>query len=217
MENKATGYICVFRSLKSHWLWHDATKLKWWLDILLSANYTDRKVLIKNKLLVCNRGESIKSMGTWAKEWRTTRNTVKAFFDLLSADGMITYKTDRNTTHITICNYDSYNTSATTDKATNSPQTKQQTRHRLSTNNKDNKDNKENKEDIDIWLQEKKDIFKKMVAPFVDKYGKELCNDFWYYWVQPHKTLKQVKWEGEKYFDIDARLRTFKKNAIKQY
>lgn len=78
-------------------------------------------------------------------------------------------------------------------------------------------DNKSSKEDIDIWLQEKKDRFKKMVAPFVDKYGKELCNDFWYYWVQPHKTLKQVRWEGEKYFDIDARLRTFKKNATKQY
>lgn len=65
------------------------------------------------------------------------------------------------------------------------------------------------------WIKEKRDKLTKMIAPYVNKYGKELCNDFWYYWGQPHKTLKQLKWEGEQYFDVDARLRTFKSNANK--
>lgn len=65
------------------------------------------------------------------------------------------------------------------------------------------------------WLKEKREKLAEIIKPYVDKYGKELCNDFWYYWGQPHKKLKQLRYEGEKYFDVDARLRTFKSNANK--
>ena len=112
-----TGYVKIFRSLKSHWLWSDSTKLKWWLDLILSANYLEQKVLIKNTLIVCKRGETIKSIRTWAKEWRTTDKTVKSFLDLLKNDNMIDYVSDKNTTHITICNYDSYNETVITTSA----------------------------------------------------------------------------------------------------
>lgn len=59
----------------------------------------------------------------------------------------------------------------------------------------------------------KKENFKDLVRPFIEKYGKELCNDFWYYWTQPMSNKSgKLAWENEKKFDIDARLRTFKKN-----
>jgi hypothetical protein len=142
MENKATGYICLFRSLRRHWIWKNEQKLKWWLDILLSANYKDNKVLIKGTLYDCKRGQCVKSTHTWAKEWRTTRNTVAAFLKLLKNDAMIELETLQNTTRITVCNYDSYNTMLTTSSPQPEPQPKPHPHHNLSTNNKDNKDNK---------------------------------------------------------------------------
>lgn len=62
-------------------------------------------------------------------------------------------------------------------------------------------------------IVKKKDAFTKMLIPWVEKYGKELCNSFWKYWTEPNKNKSgQLRWEAEKFFDFDARLRTFKKN-----
>ena len=50
------GWIRLYRSIRKHWLWEDAEKLKWWIDILLHANHQDRKVLIGNELMNIERG-----------------------------------------------------------------------------------------------------------------------------------------------------------------
>lgn len=146
-DNKATGYIKIFRSLKSHWLWNDEKKLRWWIDVLLSANYSDQKVLIKGTLIECKRGQCIKSLHTWAKDWRTTKNTVSTFFKLLQSDAMIGVENMKYTTRITICNYDSYNNQLPESKATASPELNPQPDHSLHPNNKGNKDNKDKKDD----------------------------------------------------------------------
>ena len=58
-----------------------------------------------------------------------------------------------------------------------------------------------------------KEAFKDKIKPFVEKYGADLCNDFWYYWTQPQTNKSgKIAWELEKKFDIDARLRTFRNN-----
>ena len=60
---------------------------------------------------------------------------------------------------------------------------------------------------------QKKAKFTELVKPYVEKYGSELCNDFWKYWTEPHKNKTgQLRWEGERYFDFPNRLGTFKKN-----
>lgn len=141
-DNKATGYIKIFRSLKTHWLWNDGMKLKWWIDILLSANYTDQKILLKGTLIECKRGQSVKSLETWAKDWRTTKKTVSTFFKLLQKDGMILTENVKITTRITICNYDSYNNSV--NEAYHAQET--ESKRSLPPNNKDNKVNKDDDE-----------------------------------------------------------------------
>ncbi|RYZ81801.1 MAG: hypothetical protein EOP04_23315 [Proteobacteria bacterium] len=107
--NHDFGYICLFRSIERHWIYQDEKKLKWWIDILLQVNYTDRKVLIAGVLFDCKRGESLNSLQTWAKRWRTDVSTVRRFLLLLQKDGMIHYKSETKTIRITVCNYDSYN------------------------------------------------------------------------------------------------------------
>jgi hypothetical protein len=108
-ENHQFGFICLFRSIRKNWIWKDAEKLKWWLDILMEVNHAEGKVLISGTLLICNRGESLNSLQTWAKRWHTDVSSVRRFLLLLQKDQMICYKSEGKTTRISVCNYESYN------------------------------------------------------------------------------------------------------------
>ena len=55
------GWIKLSRKLKDHWIWRSETRLKWWIDILLTVNHCDNKVLVKGELYDCGRGQSGKS------------------------------------------------------------------------------------------------------------------------------------------------------------
>lgn len=146
-EKKISGYIKIFRSVKNHWLWQDEKKMFWWLDILLSANYSDQKVLIKGALVECKRGQSIKSLENWAKDWKTTKKTVRSFLELLKKDEMILIENVKITTRITICNYDSYNNPVNGDDPAEETVTTPHSKRTIHPNNKGNKDNKEKKEE----------------------------------------------------------------------
>lgn len=102
------GWVKLYRKTKDHWLWGSERRLKWWLDILLTVNYTDSKVLIRGSLIDCKRGQSIRSLETWAKDWGVSKKTVKDFFLLLQKDNMIEYESVQISTRITVCNYDTY-------------------------------------------------------------------------------------------------------------
>lgn len=102
------GWVKLYRKTKDHWLWGSERRLKWWLDILLTVNYNDSKVLIRGSLIDCKRGQSIRSLETWAKDWGVSKKTVKDFFLLLQKDNMIEYESVQISTRITVCNYDTY-------------------------------------------------------------------------------------------------------------
>jgi len=106
-RDHSQGWIKIHRGIKDHWLWR-SDKLRWWLDILLSVNHTDQKVLIRGELLECKRGQSVRSLETWAREWGVSKQTVKEFLALLQKDRMITRENLKITTRITVCNYDMY-------------------------------------------------------------------------------------------------------------
>lgn len=86
----------------------DPRRLKWWLDILLTVNHSEAKVMIGNKLILTTRGQSVRSLNTWAKEWGVTKGAIRDFFKLLQSDGMITVESLQFTTRITVCNYEGY-------------------------------------------------------------------------------------------------------------
>ena len=66
-----------------------------------------------------------------------------------------------------------------------------------------------------LIIQRKEDFATK-IKPYIENFGKELCNDFWFYWTQPQTSKNgKLAWHGEKKFDIQARLRTFQKNQKK--
>jgi len=88
-----------------------------------------------------------------------------------------------------VCNYDSYQGS----RNTNGTQTKHK---RTQTKN------------------DKKKLFKEGIEPHLEKYGRDLLNDFFAYWTEPTPDGK-MRYEKQKAFAIDRRLGTWAKNQIK--
>lgn len=113
----------MHRCIQKHWIWQDANRFKWWVDLLLMANHEDKKVLFDGALKECKRGELFTSLGKLAERWVVDRGTVRRFLDMLESDAMITRKSTHKMTQIIICNYASYQdvrtTDATTDNTTN--------------------------------------------------------------------------------------------------
>ena len=64
------------------------------------------------------------------------------------------------------------------------------------------------KEDIDA----RKLKFAETLKPFLEIYGKNLCNDFYKYWTEPNRSNTKFRQETEKTWDIVRRLETWAKN-----
>ena len=103
-----SGWIKIHREIAGHWIFQDAEKFKWWIDMLFLASYEDNKTLVKNQITEIKRGQFIGSISFFMKRWDVSKDRVINFLRLLQSDGMIDKKTDKNVTLITICNYESY-------------------------------------------------------------------------------------------------------------
>lgn len=144
------GWICLHRCITKHWIWQDANRLKWWIDLLLRANHEDKKVLMDGSLVECKRSELITSLSTLAKDWGVSRDVVRHFLELLESDTMITRKTTTKYTQISICNYASYQDIATSEPQVSHESTtsEPQLTHTNNNNNNDNNVNKEENNNI---------------------------------------------------------------------
>lgn len=106
---KQGGWIGLYRSIKENWIFENPEYLKAWITILLDVNHSKQKKLIKGKMIICERGQSIKSVGSWAKTFGWTEKRVRTFFNRLILDGMIEREPVYGvTTRLSVCNYDTY-------------------------------------------------------------------------------------------------------------
>ena len=111
IENRQRGFIALFRSLQEHWIYpsdRQFTEYEAWIDLLLEANHKPRPVRVKNKIIQCKRGQSVRSLTRWAERWKWSKSKVYRFLELLESDGMIETVSETVTTRISICNYESY-------------------------------------------------------------------------------------------------------------
>jgi hypothetical protein len=141
----SVGWITLHRKIKDHWVFDNPEYFKAWVSILLDVNHDDNKVMIGGELLTCKRGESLNSVETWVrifgKSW--TKSKVRTFFKMLESDSMIATKGMRKTTHLSVCNYDTYQSSSHTDR-TEIAHRSHTDRTQIYTNNNVNNYNNEN-------------------------------------------------------------------------
>ena len=64
-------------------------------------------------------------------------------------------------------------------------------------------------------IGDRKIQFKELLKPFLASYSKDLLNDFFYYWTEHGVKDKKMKFEKEKSYSVEHRLRTWSKNEIK--
>ena len=102
------GWIKISRELPEHWIWRDADRLKWWLDLLLMASWDDSKQLVGSRLIEIKRGQLVASISYLVKRWGINHNTVIGFLKTLKDEGMITKTSVANVSIITICNYEKH-------------------------------------------------------------------------------------------------------------
>ncbi len=107
------GWICLHRKIQENFLWKEPRKfsrVEAWLDILMEAQHTkEENVMLGNYLLKCYRGQSLKSLDTWAKRWGWTKSATRRFLVLLKKCGQIDTANETITTRLTVCNYGTYN------------------------------------------------------------------------------------------------------------
>lgn len=193
-ENIQLGYISLYRSIQESWIYPNHrkyTEFEAWIDLLMMVNYKDNKALIDKQLVVCERGSTITSELNLGYRWLWGRTSVRSFLQLLEKDGMIMKKSTSKYTHITICNYDTYQISQTTNKQrANNEQTtsEQQPNNERTQLNKDNKDNKGNKDNNSLIAERSKILYDEINA-FIEshpnKYPKTLYRAFYDYFSAP--------------------------------
>lgn len=64
-----------------------------------------------------------------------------------------------------------------------------------------------------MTLEEKESKFiNEVYAVALDNYDSELIDDFCFYWCEPNRSKTKLRFEGQKFFDINRRLRTWYRN-----
>lgn len=132
-ENYGTGWVKVYRSLKTHWIWQDDKYFKIWIDFLMRANHQENTILIDSNLVIVKRGSFITSLKKLAKEYKCSIGRIRHFLKILEIDGMIEPITTHKYTQLTICNYEGYQDGQHTERNGNETGMKRE-RHGNETN-----------------------------------------------------------------------------------
>jgi len=139
------GWISIHRRIQECFLWVDKEpfdRRSAWIDLLLSANHDDKKVMFEGKPVNVKRGDRLTSILALADRWHWSRHKVSNFLNVLESEQMIVQKRDNKKTLITIVNYEVYQTVAE-EKGQQKDTERTSKGHQKDTNNNDNNDNKD--------------------------------------------------------------------------
>jgi hypothetical protein len=193
------GWIKIDRKIFDHWVFADSWKFKAWIDLIGMANHTPAKVEISGQIVTIDRGQFFRSIDSLANRWSTNKSKVYRFLKLLEKDNMIALNNETKVTIITICNYVDYQDDSISDETKSKRRRNAgETQTKLSKNNK----------------ELKKEELRAQIAPFLQDFGRDLCNEFYLYWTEITKD-GSLRFEKEKAFSVERRLNTWKKNQAK--
>ena len=106
--NLSSGWIKLYRQLQDCWIWLDKEpfdKRSAWVDLLLTANHSDKKILFNGELITVKRGQILTSVRKLSAKWKWSVNKVYRFLKLLESDEMLQKESDKDRTLLTIENY----------------------------------------------------------------------------------------------------------------
>lgn len=140
------GWIKLHKSIMNNWVWSDPVALKAWLDLLISVNYIDKKILFDGDLMTIERGQIMTSIRKLAEKWACTPRKANKLLQCFVNDEMVTLKKTKRGTLLTVLNYGLYQDMRDTADYTASTTADYTAGHTASIQHKNIKNNKEIKE-----------------------------------------------------------------------
>lgn len=101
----------MHRQLQECWIWRRNEPFDMrsaWVDLLLSANHSDKKILFDGELITVGKGQILTSVRKLSDNWNWSTNRVYRFLKLLEQDGMLKKESNKSRTLLTIVNYGVY-------------------------------------------------------------------------------------------------------------
>lgn len=142
MAKKNKGYIPLWRDIQDNHIWCSDEPFdirSAWIDLLLTVNHKEEKILIGRRLQVIKPGQTWTSYQKLARKWHWSYKRVLRYISLLKSDGMIYADGTPNGTLLTVVNWGNFTIqgythdttrattddtpSATTDATTDATQT----------------------------------------------------------------------------------------------
>jgi hypothetical protein len=145
-----TGFYLMHRGWQENPVFDNAefSRRDAWIWMIENACYRDTRVGIKGKSVDLKRGQLSFSTRFLATKWRWSEAGVRRFITRLQTDAMIDAASDAGQMVVTICNYDTYQTSIeATDAASDAEVDAAATQERRSSDAKKKEVNKENNRD----------------------------------------------------------------------
>lgn len=176
-----------------------------WIDLLILANHKEGYFFKRGIKVTVSIGQVGYDMDSLAKRWQWSRGKVERFISHLENEGNIVRQKNNVTTLLSIVKYKEYQADSKTDSKANGHQTVKQTDTNKNDNNVKNEKN----------IEERKLKFADTLKPYLEKYGKDMLNDFYKYWTEPTKSNSKFKQETEKTWSVERRLETWAKNENK--
>jgi hypothetical protein len=131
------GYVRLYRKLLNSAVWTSTephNERSAWVHILLSVRWGTEPTttMVNGRIMEVRRGESVKSLDTWARELGWNKSKVRRYFNKLKKLNQIDTQNEHKTTRLTICNFDTYQSfrhDADTDTETQSVTVPTRNRH----------------------------------------------------------------------------------------
>lgn len=207
------GWISLQKQVRKNWVWDDPKYFRAWVDMLMMANYSEVKKPYKDSIVLIKRGEFPVSYRKLGERWGMAKNTVIRFINRLKADTMIDTHTDYGFTLVKIVNYDKYQSQADTgvDTVSDTPSDTVSDTVGGTTIIKDNNINKRNKL-AKIKILDRKKIFAKECHDAGILKGDDL-EGFIDYWSEHNPLGKKMKFEMEKTWSTNGRMRTWERRS----
>jgi len=86
----------------------------------------------------------------------------------------------------------------------------------LLNNNNNDKKSEDKSSPKNKTIDERKDSFKTTLEPYIEKYGKDMLNEFFVYWTEPNRSNTKMRFELEKTWSVSGRLSTWYRNNQKR-
>ena len=112
------GWIKLHRKINECWIWEEKPfdKARAWIDLLLLANHSDKKLLFNGNVVTVKKGQYLTSIRKLSERWGWSYDKVSRFIKVLVSEDMLQKESDSSRTLLTIVNYEVYQDVPNTDE-----------------------------------------------------------------------------------------------------